>query len=85
MVVLDQKLVGEVMRWPWRIINVADKRRGTLDLFDDRWIVGLPHDTTQESGHRLAESLNRAWPNLPRVCVFNVPLDVTDHRTKHGT
>ena len=81
MVVLDQRLVEEVMRWPW---TKADPRRGTLDLFDDRWIVGLPHDTTQASGQHLAETLNRQWPNLPRVCVFNVPLDVTDHRTKRG-
>jgi len=81
-VVLDQKLVGEVMRWPW---TKADPRRGTLDLFDDHWMVGLPHDTTQESGRILAERLNAMYPDLPHVSVFNFPLDVTDHRTKHGT
>ena len=69
------------MKWPWSKVE-ADQKRGTLTLFDDCWVLGLPHDTTQDSGHRIAAHMDKAWPNLPHVVVYPFPIDVTDKRTK---
>jgi hypothetical protein len=67
------------MKWPWQ---AADQKRGTLTLFDDCWVLGLPHDMRAADGQRMYDLLVEAWPNLPNVMVYPFPLDVTDTRTK---
>jgi hypothetical protein len=67
------------MKWPWQAV---DPKRGTLTLLDDCWVLGVPHGTTKADGQHIADLMQKAWPNLPKIMVYQFPLDVLDKRTK---